>query len=211
MTSIFNYPALLFLVVFAVLVLMVEVGFHLRNAYTQDKQDILHEQVKEARDGIVFLLADYAAIRLAYLKAGNDAKSIEKALAQTNQLLGQSWYVTQELARTTPTPITSIFIQSLNVTTDISEKQIATLENRISQSVWLMILIIAALACLASGMAVRRRMLISMLMVPLMAAVVTSLTAELDSPRSGVIRVGVGSMERVQATLHSALTATRDR
>lgn len=45
-----------------------------------------------------------------------------------------------------------------------------------------MILIIAALACLASGMAVRRRMLISMLMVPLMAAVVTSLTAELDVP-----------------------------
>jgi hypothetical protein len=242
--------------------LTVELGLRLRSSYAQNNQDILYEQVKEARDGIVFLLslllgftlamalthydqrkqlvveeanaigttarrarllpepystqmtrmlADYADTRLAYFKAGNDVKSIETSMGQTNQLLSQNWLVAAKMVSAAPTPNTSIFIQSLNETFDISEKQIATLENRIPQSVWVMILIIAILASLASGMAVRRRMLFSTLIVPLMAAVVISLTADLDSPRSGVIRVGVGSMERVQANLHSPPPAARDR
>ena len=96
------------------------------------------------------------------------------------------------------------FIQSLNETIDVTEKQTASLENRIPFSVWLMISIIAVLACLASGVAVRQRMLFSMLLTPLMAAVVMSLTADLDSPRTGLIRVGVHSIQRVQADLRQA-------
>lgn len=225
MTYLFDHPIGLFFVALAVLMLMVEGGFRLSHALALRREDIPYDQVKEARDGIVFLLSlllgftlamaltrydqrkqlvvdeanaigttalrarllpepyatemtrmltDYAGIRLAYFKAGNDAKSLESALAQTNQLLNQGWYVTRDAARAAPTPITSIFIQSLNETIDISEKQIATVQNRIPPSVWLMISIVAVLACLASGVAVRRRMFFSMLIIPLMAAVVIS-------------------------------------
>jgi L-asparagine transporter-like permease len=119
-------------------------------------------------------------------------------------LQDQIWKITQAVARTAPTAVTASFVQSLNEAIDLSEKQIATLENRIPQTVWLMILIIAVLACLASGMALRQRMLFSLLLTPLMAAVVISLTADLDSPRSGLIRIGVHSLERVRADLHSS-------
>ncbi len=255
MTVLFDHPVLLFLATFIFLALLAQLGFRIRQTYPASKQDALHEQMKEGRDGIVFLLslllgftlamaltrydlrkqllvdeadaigttglrahllpdpqgrqitrflADYADARVAYFKAGNDRKSTEATLVRANRILTQIWQLTQEAARAAPTPITSIFIQSLNETIDISEKQIATLENRVPFSVWLMILVIAVLACLVSGLAVRQRMLISMLLTPLTAAVVISLTADLDTPRTGLIRVGIGSIERVQADLHSS-------
>jgi hypothetical protein len=74
-----------------------------------------------------------------------------------------------------------------------------------------MISIIAVLACLASGVAVRQRMLFSMLLTPLMAAVVMSLTADLDSPRTGLIRVGVNSIQRVQADPRQAPPLKQDQ
>jgi hypothetical protein len=249
-----NHPVALFLVALVILTLASQAGFRLRGGFAASNQDVLQEQVKEARDGIVFLLslllgftlamamtrfdqrkgllvdeandigttslrasllpepygsqmtrlvADYARARLAYFQAGNDAKSIDAALAQTKQLQSQIWELTRDAARAAPTPITSSFIQSLNETIDVTEKQIAGVENRIPFSVWLMILIIAILACLVSGVAVRRRVLFSLVLTPFMAAVVMSLTADLDSPRTGLIQVGISSMERVCADLHS--------
>ncbi len=262
MSFLFDHPVLLFLATFIFLAFVAQLGFRIRQRYAPSTQDALHEQMKEARDGIVFLLSlllgftlamaltrydqrkqllideanaigttglrarllaepygsqitrllrNYADARVAYFEAGNNEKSMEAALVRTNQILTQNWAVTQEVVRTAPNPITSIFIQSLNETIDISEKQIATLENRIPSSVWLMILVVAVLACLASGVAVRQRVLFSMVLTPLMAAVVISLTADLDSPRTGLIRVGIGSMERVRADLHSPSPAKLDR
>jgi hypothetical protein len=253
MTFLLDHPGILSLIVFGLLVLVVEAGFKIGHAYALETQEVLREQAKEARDGIVLLLSfllgftlamalprydrrkeflrdeandigttalrahllpepyasravqlvtDYADTRLAYFQSRNETHRTDAALARTKQLQNQLWEVTQEVSRAAPTPITASFIQSLNDTIDISEKQIATLENRIPLTVWLMILIIAALACLASGLTIRRRFFLSMILTPLMAAVVIGLTADLDSPQSGLIRVTLGSMERLHADLH---------
>jgi hypothetical protein len=147
-------------------------------------------------------MAAYSNARLKYFRAGNDTKAITAALEQTTQLQNQIWDITRDVARAAPTAITSSFIQSLNETIDLSENQIASIENRIPLSTWVMISIIAILACLASGLALRRRLLISMVLTPLTAAVVMSLTADLDSPRSGLITAGTASIERIHSDLN---------
>src|SRR4051812_8573620 len=241
MTTLLNHPVLFFLASFTLLALVVQAGYRLRQAHPASTEEALHEQVHDARDGIVFLLslllgftlamaltrydhrkqllvdeadaigttalrarllpepydsrlthliADYSDVRLKYFRAGNDTKTITAALEQTTQLQNQLWDITRDVARAAPTAITSSFIQSLNETIDLSENQIASIENRIPLSTWVMLSIIAILACLTSGLAVRRRLLISMVLTPLTAAVVMSLTADLDSPRSGLITAG---------------------
>jgi len=107
------------------------------------------------------------------------------------------------VSQAAPTPITSIFVQSLNGAIDSSEKQVATLENRIPPSVWIMITLIAMMTCFAAGLSARRRVLLSLTLMPLMTAVVMSLTADLDTPSRGFIQVGFGSMQRLVLALHA--------
>jgi hypothetical protein len=153
---------------------------------------------------VVQLLTGYADARLAYFEAGNRARHVEAQIAQTQQFQNELWQSTEAVAKVAPTPITAAYMQSLNAAIDDSESQLATLENRIPLSVWLMIMLIAMLACLASGLSARRHVLFSILLTPLMAAVVMSLTAELDSPRSGLIRVDTSSMKRLIVSLHAS-------
>jgi len=247
-----NAPLFLFVLAFAVLLVLVETGFRLGRAEGLDSHDALRQQVRDARDGTILLLSlllgftlamalpryderkhllvdeandigtsklragllpepystriarllvDYTNARLAYFEAGDHAKQMQAALERTKQLQQDLWEQARAASQAAPTAITATFIESLNETIDVSESQIASLENRIPQSVWIMIGIIAALAGLASGMAMRQRMLFSMVWMPLMAAVVMSLVADLDSPRGGLIRIGAASIRRLQASL----------
>ena len=100
-------------------------------------------------------------------------------------------------------PITTAFVSSLNETIDLSEKQLASLENRIPPSIWIMLMLISLLACLTVGYSLRIRFLLSMIVPPLMISIVMALIADIDSPRSGTIRVGQQSMERVLSELKS--------
>ncbi|MDQ2842393.1 MAG: hypothetical protein M3Y72_15380 [Acidobacteriota bacterium] len=255
MAELLNHPVLLFAVVAISLAVLVEAGFRFGRARGLATQDVLHEQVKDARDGLTLLLSlllgftlamsmpryderkhllldeandigtallrarllpapyseriegllkRYAAMRLADFETGDAGVPGTTAMLRTKELQGELWQATTVAARAAPTPVTAIFIQSLNDTIDISEKQIATLENRIPRSVWLMIALIAGLAAFVSGLAVRRRFLLNMILMPLMVAVVMSLTADLDSPRTGLIRVGLGSLQRLNFGFEAA-------
>ncbi len=87
---------------------------------------------------------------------------------------------------------------------DVSEERQAALENRIPGSIWLMLLLISLLTCLTVGYSVRRRFAFSMIVTPLMISIVMALVADLDSPRSGLIRISQQSMQRVQSDLKVA-------
>jgi ABC-type sulfate transport system permease component len=65
MTTLLNHPVLLFLVSLTVLALVAQAGYRLRQAYPASTQEALHEQVKDARDGIVFLLSLLLGFTLA--------------------------------------------------------------------------------------------------------------------------------------------------
>jgi hypothetical protein len=64
---------------------------------------------------------------------------------------------------------------------------------------------ISVLAFFVVGYSMRCRLFLTMIVLPLTVAIVLSLVAELDNPRTGFVREGQRSMQR----LHLALEAER--
>jgi len=154
-----------------------------------------------ARGKILDLLREYVDARIAFSKASLYGPELQQSLARTKQLQNEMWQQSVEVARQSPTPITSIFVQSLNESIDLSEKRLATLENHVPSAVWVMLVLISLLTCLTVGLTVRRRFWFVIILPPLMIAIVMALIADLDSPRTGSIQIGHASMERLQQDL----------
>ena len=74
--------------------------------------------------------------------------------------------------------MTALLVASLNDTIDLSEKRLTALENRIPPTIWLIAVV-----------------------SPLMIAIVMGLIADLDSPRSGFLRVDRRSLDRLAQDL----------
>ena len=109
----------------------------------------------------------------------------------------------EEAARQSPTPMAAQFITSLNDTIDLSEKRLTALENRIPATIWLMLLLIALMTCFTFGYWQRKRFWLVAVVSPLMIAIVMGLIADLDSSRSGFLRVDLRSLERLERDLRS--------
>ena len=93
---------------------------------------------------------------------------------------------------------------------DLSEKRLTALENRIHPTICLMQLLIASLTCFTFGDWQRRRFWPVAVAIPLMIAIVMGLIADLDSPRSGLLRVDLRSLERVRSLPSVSPTASSD-
>jgi len=148
------------------------------------------------------LLLQYVAARQAYSRASLGQQELTTAIDRTKSQTSL-WQIAQESARQNPTAITGLFVSSLNEMIDLSEKRLAALENRIPPTIWLMLWLIAFLTCFTFGYWQRRRFWLVAVVIPLMIAIVMGLIADLDSPRSGFLRVDLRSLERVEQDLRS--------
>lgn len=151
----------------------------------------------KARD----LMKEYVEVRMKFFDAGLSGRQLESANNHARRVQNELWKQAVTSAQASPTPITALFAQSLNQMIDLSEERLAALENRIPGSIWLMLSSISLLACLTVGYSLRRRTALAMLVTPLMISIVMALAADLDSPRSGLIRVAQQSMERIRSDL----------
>ncbi|MCL4523229.1 MAG: hypothetical protein M1453_13675 [Acidobacteria bacterium] len=147
------------------------------------------------------LMKEYAEVRLKFFDAGLNNVQLEVANNHARRLQNELWKQSVTAAQTSPTPITAIFAQSLNQMIDLSEERLAALENRIPASIWVMLVLISLLTCLTVGYSLRRRTALAMLVSPLAISIVLALAADLDSPRTGVIRISQQSVERVRTDL----------
>jgi hypothetical protein len=147
------------------------------------------------------LLRDYAQARIEFGQARIESAKLNDALQRAKEVQNQLWRTAVAAAQKNPTPITALFVQALNETIDLDEKRLAAFENRIPVTIWIMLTVIAVLTCLTVGYGHRQRFAMSMIVPPLMIAIVMALIAELDSPHSGLIRVGQQSMHRLQSSL----------
>lgn len=149
-------------------------------------------------------LRDYLNSRVEFGKDDRDEADVRDSLTRSKRFLDAMNAQAVDLAAHQPhTPLTSIFVQSLNELSDVTEKRLAAEENRIPTAMWTMLLLISMLTSFVTGYAMRAKVLLEMLVLPLTVAIVLGLVAELDSPRTGWIRVGQRSMERLQLELNT--------
>lgn len=92
-----------------------------------------------ARGKMLDLLREYFEARIGFSGAGLHGQELAQSLARGKQLQNEMWQQSVEVARQSPTTITSLFVQSLNESIDLSEKRLAMLENRVPTAIWVML------------------------------------------------------------------------
>ena len=140
------------------------------------------------RENVRRLLQDYVADRHIV-----EVERLNERLAQWARLQERLWDEATAAARESPTPITSLFVQSLNEMFDLHAKRISvTLWSRIPPMVFitlafLSVLVMASLGYLL-GMSGRRHIVPTSLLVVTYATVFL-LVIDLDRPEQGLFRV----------------------
>jgi hypothetical protein len=135
----------------------------------------------------------------AYALVRHDVPSVgpEQSLQPTKGLQAQLWQQIVSVTQQSQTAVVASYIQTLNQMIDVSEKRLAAFENRVPKAVWIIITVVALFQSFAAGFSLRRRFWFSLVMAPLVIAVVMALIADLDSPHTGLIHVEQNSMDRL--------------
>ena len=146
------------------------------------------------RTEIRTLLRDYVDLRLGGVEEGMAVP----ALARSEKLQGQLWAQAVIVAEKNPTPITGLFIQSLNEVTDLHAKRVTVgMRNRIPITIWGTLYFTAILAMAGvgyhEGLTSTTRTLATLVLVVAFSGVLW-LLEELDRPQEGFIKVSQQTM-----------------
>jgi hypothetical protein len=150
-------------------------------------------------------LRDYVPARLSFFAAGTDPAAVDESLSRTSVLQTRLWNLATDAANGQPNPYKALYLASLNECFDVSEKRTAAaFEDRIPKAAWVLLLFMsaAASALVGIGLSVRSKSLL--LVVPLVIGATLTLILDIDSPRSGFIRVYQSSMTRVAKQVAAA-------
>jgi hypothetical protein len=140
------------------------------------------------------LLREYVDVRLGGVEPGMATTT----LARSEDLQGKLWAKAVIVAEKNPTPITGLFIQSLNEVIDLHAKRVTLgMRNRIPITIWgaLYLTIILALMGVGyyEGLASRTRTLETLVLVVTFSGVLW-LLADLDRPQEGLLKVSQQAM-----------------
>src|SRR6185437_16021417 len=103
-----------------------------------------------------------------------------KAVERAQSLQFEMWQVAAAQARQTPNAVTVTVAQGIEVLSNRIDERNAAEENRIPLLIWAVFMSISSLTCFVVGYTMQHRMWLSAFVLPLTAAIVLSLTSELD-------------------------------
>ncbi len=148
------------------------------------------------------LLRQYVDARLDEDKAGLDYSRATDANHLVKQIQERLWYRSVEITKTDRSAVAAAYLSSLNQLIDLHEKRVASFENRVPTSVWLLIFSVSAIAVFTRGLTLGRRFWLTILLAPLTIAITVTLIADLDTPSSGFIRIDQRQMLRLKADMN---------
>jgi len=140
------------------------------------------------------LLREYVDVRLNGVHTGD----VRETISQSEELHNLLWSQAVAAAEKAPTPITSLFIQSLNEVIDLHSKRVmVALRSRIPGAIWTGLYVLAILAMAAmgyhEGLSSTKRSVVVFALVFAFSAVLF-LIADLDRPGEGMLQVSQQSM-----------------
>jgi hypothetical protein len=153
------------------------------------------------RSEIRTLLREYVALRLEAVEPGMAVS----ARAHSEELQGRLWTQAVVVGEKNPTPITGLFIQSLNEVIDLHAKRVTLgMRNRIPITIWVALYSTAILAMAGvgyyAGLASTTRSLATLALVVTFSGILC-LIADLDRPQEGLLKVSQQAMIDLRKSL----------
>jgi hypothetical protein len=153
------------------------------------------------RQKILLSLRDFVDARLDFDRAELDAPISLVSIERANQIYKEILQETGALTQQTAHGLLPVFVQSLGTMHDMIEQRLAAEEKRIPSVIWVVHISISVLTSFVVGYSMRRRLFLTMVVLPLTVAIVLSLVAELDNPRTGFVREGQQSLQRLDLNM----------
>jgi hypothetical protein len=165
------------------------------------------------RKEVSALLRRYVEVRLKFYQADMDQKGFQEARDQTERLQLQLWSNAIAWGDKDPRAVTAgLFLQSLNEVIDLHSKGVTALENHVPEIILVLLYFVALAATgligYGAGLAGRRNFMVTMVAAVLIASVILVIV-DLDRPRRGLIKVGLGRMVELRQSLEPANLETR--
>ncbi len=195
-------------------VAMVLPRFDERNKLVVDEANAIGTTVLRAellpepqRGETLKLLHEYVVVRKAFAtETLLDRPALDRQTERTKTLQRQLWQELVTVPQQNQAPVIVPYLQALNAMIDVAETRLAAFENRVPTTVWLIIFLIAVFQSFTIGFSLKRRFWFSLVVTPLVVAVVLALVANLDSPHTGLIGIEQNSMDRL---VHDVTDANR--
>jgi hypothetical protein len=141
-------------------------------------------------DKVRTLLKEYVNLRVSYFLAHDDDE-IRRNMSRTSALQSELWTAVRTTATTQQTAISALTVAGMNDVLNSQGFTQAAWWNRIPTSAWLLMAAIAVISHGLVGYGARnaRSERLLMMVLPLVVSISFLLIADIDSPRSGIIRV----------------------
>jgi hypothetical protein len=158
---------------------------------------ILRTQIlpEPERGKVMELLREYVVVREGFARNTllNQA-ALNKEIQHTAALQEQLWQQVIAVTRDNENAVMASYMQSANNAFNVADKRLAVFEKRVPKTVWLIIFVVGAFQSFVTGYSLTRKFWLSLVVTPVVVALVMALIADLDSPRSGLIRIEQTSM-----------------
>jgi len=211
---------------FSLLAFMLAITF---GAVDSRLQEVKHVALDEANAiGTTFLRADmlpeadraevrqlirnYVDLRVEALSADTE-EEIVRAIEASEKLQGDLWSIATAIADQHPTPISALFVQSLNELIDIYEKKVTvSLRYRLPGSIWMMLYGLAFLAMAMggydTGLSGSRGIVSVTLAAALAFSIVFTLVVALDRPDQHLSTTAQAAMIDLQEDIRRSMQGT---
>lgn len=136
------------------------------------------------------LLTTYLGERIQYYQT-RDARQLAKIEAATSQTQSELWSTARAPAEARPSAMTALVLSGMNDVINSQGYTEAAWLNRIPPAAWILMIFIAISSNVLVGFGLSRekRGRMVFLILPVIMSVAFFLIADIDSPRSGIIRV----------------------
>jgi hypothetical protein len=195
------------------------IGFSFSMAVSRYDQRKIYEEDEANAIGTEYLRADllppavaanvrtrliaYLGQRILFYET-RDASQLQKINAETARLQSDLWTAVQVQAVKAPTPVMALAVSGMNDVLNAQGYTQAAWWNRIPRGAWVLMAAIAILANVLNGYGMHRKGTKGalLLILPLIFSISLFLVSDIDSPRSGIIRVYPQNLASLAQSLH---------
>ena len=153
------------------------------------------------RDHSKQLLGEYVDARLALDES--DRSQFNEAMSRSQHIQEELWLDAATVAQNDRSAIIAVYVNSLNETIDLDAKRVAAFEYHIAPPIWIPIISVSIIAGFTRGATMASRFWLSLILIPITIAIVVALTADLDTPSHGFIRLDQRPLQRLKAEIRA--------